>query len=216
MRIKKVIPTITGFLEIKLDQEVIDYLWKIIEKGISDKNDFKEKLAGNIQQSYKLKDQNNYFYKSVCIPSVNAFRKTNGDKDPMQTNTIVKPSTPLLLDTFWVNYQYQNEFNPSHKHSGVYSFAIWMRIPYDWNEQKKLPLFSGMKEGNIKAGSFEFQYTDTLGTLETNEYRLSSELEGTMLFFPAALKHCVYPFYNNKNPRISISGNLIFDGRVPS
>ena len=32
--------------------------------------------------------------------------------------------------------------------------------------------------------------------------------EGTMLFFPAMLKHQVYPFYNSDEDRISISGNI--------
>ena len=39
-------------------------------------------------------------------------------------------------------------------------------------------------------------------------YKLSKDYEGTMLFFPARLRHCVYPFYGTDKPRISIAGNL--------
>ena len=37
---------------------------------------------------------------------------------------------------------------------------------------------------------------------------MSPKMEGTMLFFPANLKHIVYPFYDCKKERISISGNI--------
>ena len=37
---------------------------------------------------------------------------------------------------------------------------------------------------------------------------MSPEMEGTMIFFPAKLKHTVYPFYDCKEERISISGNI--------
>tara|TARA_B100000519_G_scaffold120473_1_gene103987 strand:- start:501 stop:641 length:141 start_codon:yes stop_codon:yes gene_type:complete len=37
---------------------------------------------------------------------------------------------------------------------------------------------------------------------------MSPKMEGTMLFFPARLKHTVYPFYNCKEERVSISGNI--------
>ena len=37
---------------------------------------------------------------------------------------------------------------------------------------------------------------------------MSPKLEGTMVFFPAQLRHAVYPFYNCDEERISISGNI--------
>ena len=37
---------------------------------------------------------------------------------------------------------------------------------------------------------------------------MNPDKEGTMLFFPAKLQHCVYPFYNCDEDRISISGNI--------
>ena len=47
-------------------------------------------------------------------------------------------------------------------------------------------------------------------------YNLSPKYEGFMLFFPAKLRHCVYPFYETDEPRISIAGNLsYFDGVAP-
>ena len=67
-----------------------------------------------------------------------------------------------------------------------------------------------MNDRDIKAGCFEFEYTDSLGEVQNLSYRLSSEYEGAMLFFPAKLRHCVYPFYETDEARISISGNLSY------
>ena len=85
-----------------------------------------------------------------------------------------------------------------------------MKIPYDWKEQNKLPFLDGIEETDKKPGLFEFEYIDILGEITNFSYMLNSDYEGTMLFFPAQLKHCVYPFYNTDKPRISISGNIGF------
>ena len=39
---------------------------------------------------------------------------------------------------------------------------------------------------------------------------MSPEAEGTMLLFPARLRHGVNPFYECDEKRVSISGNLNF------
>ena len=69
-------------------------------------------------------------------------------------------------------------------------------------------LLYNIKEIDKKPGLFEFEYINILGHIKTFAYLLNSDYEGTMLFFPAALRHCVYPFYNTDEPRISISGNI--------
>ena len=130
--------------------------------------------------------------------------------DPVSHNALLGPKTRLVLNSFWVNYQYKTEFNPYHDHSGVYSFAIWLKIPYAWEDQKKLPQFRDMKERDIKAGNFEFEYNDSLGGVRNFGYNLSPDCEGIMLFFPAKLRHCVYPFYAIDEPRISIAGNISY------
>ena len=211
MQVEMVVPPTTNFLRVKLYIDIIDYLWKIIEIGEHDKIDHKEKLIGNISQSILLKDIDSYFYKSVCVPLVRYFREKNSiGKDPCDNTTILKPNSQLILKDMWVNYQYKTEFNPYHDHDGVYSFAIWLKIPYDWKEQNKLPQFDGIKEQDKKAGSFEFEYVDTLGGIRNLGVKLCKEMEGNMLFFPATLRHCVYPFYKTDGPRISIAGNLMF------
>ena len=211
MEVKKISPPVTPFLQIKLDQEVVDYLWKIIDIAKTANENYKSKLVGNISQSLLLEDIDSFFFKSVCIPLVKFYRKNNHNGvDPVAQNVLLGPNSSLVLNDFWVNYQYKTEFNPFHDHSGVYSFAIWLKIPYDWEDQKKLPQYIDLIDKNIKAGCFEFEYNDTLGTIKNYRYQLSPKYEGYMVFFPAKLRHCVYPFYETDEPRISIAGNLAY------
>ena len=211
MEVKNISPPINGFLQVKLDNEVIDYLWNIIDIAKSKNENFKKNLVGNISQSILLEDIDSFFYKSVCIDLVKYYRENNAKKgDPIVRNTILAPNAKLVLNQFWVNYQYKTEFNPYHDHTGVYSFAIWLKIPYDWAVQSQLKQFNDMNEEDIKPGNFEFEYIDSLGSIKNLSFRLSPSLEGFMLFFPAQLRHCVYPFYEIDEPRISISGNLSY------
>tara|TARA_Y100001968_G_scaffold41166_1_gene31217 strand:- start:1680 stop:2324 length:645 start_codon:yes stop_codon:yes gene_type:complete len=211
MEIKKIIPPVMPFLQVKLDQNVIDYLWKIIDIGKMNNKDYKNKLVGNISQSLSLEDIDSFFFNSVCSVLIKFYREQNyTGNDPVAQNTLLNPKSKIVLNQLWVNYQYKTEFNPYHNHSGVYSFAIWLKIPYDWEDQKKLPQYIDFPENNIKAGCFEFEYNDSLGGITNFRYKLSPKFEGTMVFFPAKLRHCVYPFFKTEEPRISIAGNLSY------
>ena len=152
MEVKVVTPSITNFLQVKLDKKVIDYLWKIVEVAGNNNKSYKDKLAGNISKSFLLEDLDSFFYKSVCIPLVKCYRENNKlqkGSDPVNLNAVMGSKAKLLLNQFWVNYQYKTEFNPIHNHTGVYSFVIWMKIPYSWDEQIKLSQFKDMKEKDI-------------------------------------------------------------------
>ena len=208
-----------GWIETQLDKEYIDFLWMILKESKKKGDNHKGHLAGNISNSFTIDDKQNYFFENVLRHHINGYVDEYG-KHPFVSHT---PPTKVItkngrevymnkmimkLTAFWANYQYKNEFNPSHRHTGVYSFVIWLKIPYNWEEQNKLPHLKDIKEIDKKPGLFEFEYINILGHIKTFSYLLNSDYEGTMLFFPAALRHCVYPFYNTDEPRISISGNI--------
>ena len=200
-----------GWIETKLDKDWMNFLWKMISKR-SEKN-FKKNLAGNISKSYQIPDEEDIFFKNIIFPLMERYRETYDFPmlDPVQTYMDHETIEPFLK-SFWVNYQYKHEINPYHDHTGIYSFAIWMKIPYHWKDQNKLPFLDGVKESEKKIGCFEFEYTDTLGAIRNYPYRLDPNREGEMLFFPANLRHSVYPFYDTDEPRISISGNVYYKG----
>ena len=122
---------------------------------------------------------------------------------------IFTENAPYCLNKFWVNFQKENEFNPPHNHAGMWSFVIWVKIPTDWREQHALPFSANSNEPC--ASDFQFQYTTMLGDIAYYNYNLDKKSEGTMLFFPAKLRHTVYPFYNCDKERVSISGNILLD-----
>ena len=195
-----------GWIETQLDKAYIDFLWMILKEGKEKGDTHKNKLAGNISNSFSIDDKQNYFFKNVLKHHIKGYADEYGMHPFVSQTNDEKVNFNLM--NFWANYQYKHEFNPSHRHSGVYSFVIWLKIPYHWEEQNKLPHLNGIKEIDKKPGLFEFEYINILGHIKTFSYLLTPDYEGTMLFFPAALKHCVYPFYNTDEPRISISGNI--------
>ena len=195
-----------GWIETELDKAYIDFLWMILKEGKEKGDTHKNKLAGNISNSFSIDDKQNYFFKNVLKHHIKGYADEYGMHPFVSQTNDEKVNFNLM--NFWANYQYKHEFNPSHRHSGVYSFVIWLKIPYHWEEQNKLPHLNGIKEIDKKPGLFEFEYINILGHIKTFSYLLTPDYEGTMLFFPAALRHCVYPFYNTDEPRISISGNI--------
>jgi hypothetical protein len=196
-----------GWLETKLPKSVMMRLQSYIEVAKKNPVNFNAQLAGNISKSLLIKDKDNWFFQTVLIPLIGKFTEYY----PLyakQVNLLTEDA-PHCLSSLWVNFQKENEFNPFHNHSGVFSFVIWVKIPTDWREQHALPISAN--SNTPKASDFEFHYASMLGQLEHSTYFLDKKQEGQMLFFPAKLMHNVYPFYNCDKERISISGNICFD-----
>ena len=196
--IKTINPPNVGWLEKKLSDQEMDYLWKCIDNK---KGDHRSKLAGNISESYLLMDRGDWFWLNTLKPLCAKYKKefyNLGDDLGIPCNH------PYYLHSWWVNYQNQTDFNPVHTHGGIYSFVIWLKIPIEHEEQNKDNI-SNMK----LRSSFQFNYTDILGNISQYSYDLNKSWEGIMLFFPSQLQHQVYPFYNCDEERISISGNIL-------
>jgi len=194
-----------GYLQLQLNNNCLTYLWDLIENH---KESFNHRLIGHISNSYSLEDKDNWFFNNVLIKLCSAYAThfaNIGNSFP------TKLKHPYYLESFWVNFQKEHEFNPVHDHFGIYSFVIWMKIPTDFVEQNNNPI---AKNSNAKKiSSFDLYYTNTLGNIVNTQYDLDSSYEGTMLFFPAKLNHAVYPFYNCKETRISISGNIALNSQ---
>ena len=196
-------PNNLGWIQTELDDIEIDYLWKCIENK---KGSWKFNLAGNITGSYALVDKSDWFFNNTLKPAIKLYAENFKN---MGFNVPITERHLYRLTEIWVNYQKQNEFNPLHDHSGVYSFVIWMKIPTSFDDQKKNPLANQINDNSIS--NFKFQYLNILGQSMNYNYEMSPEWEGTMLFFPSQLLHIVYPFYNCDDERISISGNIKID-----
>ena len=200
---KGIIPPQHGWIEVVLDDDEIDFLWKSIENRGGDE---KPNLAGQIDSSYLILDKDNWFYDNTLEKLCNIYSESFSN---VGDNLPTPNKHPYFLQTMWVNYQKQTEFNPTHYHKGIYSFVIWMEIPTDFNKQKENPISKNTNNNVIS--NFCFEYRDMIGEYRKYVYKMSKKMEGNMLFFPSNLTHAVYPFYNCSENRISISGNIGLD-----
>jgi len=127
----------------------------------------------------------------------------------MDHYTILTDSLPFCLNSTWVNFQKKYEFNPVHVHSGLFSFVIWVQIPYTKEEELNS---EHCKASNTKAaGAFSFVYPDIQGNIQSDIICADKNYEGRIAFFPARMAHCVYPFYTSDQERITVSGNVFLE-----
>jgi hypothetical protein len=117
-------------------------------------------------------------------------------------NFMANIDTPKFnFERIWINAQRQGEFIPLHQHSGLYSFVIWVQMPFHINH------FNPMLVKD-RTALFEFVFVNSLGKLENYRIPVDKSYEGYIAVFPAELNHQVYPFYGSDDLRISISGNI--------
>jgi hypothetical protein len=195
----------------KLPQQTIDYLWERID--IAKKNprerSINQCVAGNISHMYKLEDPqnlviqnvNNILFNPIDNPKMFKFINTE------VANVYRKSGYPYpfigkfnpQLDNMWVNIQKKCEFQALHRHIGLFSFVIWMDIPYDCKDETHTSM-----KGNF---SFASSCPNSRQTTST-DIPMSPKMNGYFCFFPSDLSHQVYPFYTSDKDRITISGNI--------
>tara|TARA_R110000822_G_scaffold205561_1_gene342062 strand:- start:368 stop:1048 length:681 start_codon:yes stop_codon:yes gene_type:complete len=159
-------------------------------------------LIGNIKKEYKLVESQKYI-EELLMPLVGAY---NNDFGYIKEFNILTNSVPIVLDDCWVNFQKKYEFNPAHNHSGIYSFVIWINVPYDMEEELKLS--PGAEARSNLAGSFVFLYNDTTGKIKPFDILIDKNMENNIVFFPSNFYHMVYPFFSSDKYRVSVSGNF--------
>jgi len=108
----------------------------------------------------------------------------------------------------WVNFQKKYEFNPFHRHSGLFSFVYWAQIPYNIKDEMDLDI---TKNSTMPTAScFSLYYATLLGEMQIRPFHLDKNDEGMFVLFPSKMNHSVHPFYTSDDERISISGNIRF------
>jgi len=197
----------------KLPQHMIDYLWEHIEIAKKKSISAKKRLVGNISQSYFVDDPQNLIVRNLLDIMHNScmseFIKREIDniykKIDYENNINLEP---YLMD-MWVNFQKRGEFQPLHSHQGIFSFVIWLEIPYHYNDESNLHFTKGGMDD--VAGNFSFAYSlNQSREVVSRIIRLSPDMNGYCCFFPSDLSHQVYPFYTSNKDRISISGNIAY------
>jgi hypothetical protein len=200
---KKHLPNI-GYIVDDVPKDILATLAKEIDY-IRDnptlEKDYTSRVSSSFKEAYELVDSipilENYLIKLAKEydnewPSYSFWRGASiGDR------------VPVRLNDLWVNIQTPGTFNPNHKHPALFSFVIWLHIPYKYSEQQKDQVGTPLK------GCFEFTYNTILGEVMHHEIKADSTHHGKICFFPSMLTHCVYPFTGTPGmERISVSGNL--------
>ena len=199
-------PTL-GFIEYKFTDDELVPLKTEIDKI---KNNFKtstqanKKLAGNIKKEYVLEESKIHLQQlilPVCAEFNKQFDYTN--------QCVVSKNPELTLDQCWVNFQQKGEFNPTHNHTGILSFVLYINIPYSYEEE--FIASPGKHSNSPSPGSFDFVYSDCTGGLKTHKINIDKKMKNTLLLFPSKLLHHVYPFFTSDDYRISVSGNFYYN-----
>ena len=190
-----------GYLSSKLPYELFIKLKEETQRMAD--NNFKgctpygSNLAGVIQHEYTLDNHTTELLQFIneIIPSYFA-NWPDEFSQPYPRVKYVKNEKAI-----WVNFQKKYEYNPIHFHQGVWSFVLWVNIPYDMEEEDR----------QRKTGTrFTFHYPDMLlGGLGAHPIKVDKAFEGRIIIFPALLHHSVTPFYTSDGYRVSISGNLM-------
>tara|TARA_R100001015_G_C4587276_1_gene143091 strand:+ start:457 stop:1074 length:618 start_codon:yes stop_codon:yes gene_type:complete len=182
---------------------------KIKISKVAEKDFYGKDLAGNIKKEYSMnadfKELSNFL-----IGNINSFAPLEDYvkkivKQYLQDDSL---TVELCLYNLWVNLMAQNEFNPLHIHEGVFSFIIFVKVPYKIEEMRKNA--PGIKSNSNVAGALEFVKgnSDTINDLTSLQIHADETWEQQCLIFPSVLNHCVYPFYKVDDYRITVSGNL--------
>lgn len=169
-----------------------------IEKDFQKAKSHNSMLAGHLKHQYSLtKDKK-------CFAQIENFL-INDFLEKYLNRYDFFDKGKFHLYSLWVNFQQKYEFNPIHDHSGLISFNIWIKIPYDLEKEKNV--FERNKDGP-RNSMFEFYYIDTIGRIRVMTMPIDKDYEGVLVMFPAGLKHGVNPFYTSDDYRISVAGNI--------
>jgi len=189
-----------GILSVdNIPSNVINYL----NQNITDIK-FNHTLAGHIEKEYSYSNWPDYIDNFIL-------KHTNENilKEYYNKLKFVSIKKPLYLKSLWVNLQKKHEFNPIHDHIGVYSFIIFLKIPYDLeNENKVFPKNSDIEPSTSK---LSFLLTDNLGDIVEIKISVDKSFENKMIMFPSKMKHLVYPFYTSDDLRMTVSGNVLIE-----
>ena len=195
-----------GFIKDRVPDAIFDRLVNSALDAKENNNRAVNTLAGNIEESYDINlSQEDFIFVEEYLVKLCA--KYERQYNLMRyEKSVIADGYNLELKRLWVNYQKKYEFNPVHHHTGLYSFVIWVKIPYDFRDEFEQDL---CKNSNNKCpGSFAFYYPNAIGDMEEHLIELDSTFEKEIIVFPSKVNHCVYPFYTSDSQRISISGNM--------
>ena len=190
-----------GVIEAELEQEDIDYLWKLVHKYSHN-----AKWEGNrlisIEEDFKqfpLNDDDNLFQNNVLRPCTDKYFETYGCPFKQKTTH----THELAFSRFWCRASLDGDYQSIHDHQGIFTFVVWLTVPFEGADERQVQ--AGFRP---EASDFVLVYPDTCGQLQKRNFVLGKGAEGKMLFFPSDINHIVYPHYTSQEYRIALAGDV--------
>ena len=190
-----------GVIEAELEQEDIDYLWKLVHKYSHN-----AKWEGNrlisIEEDFKqfpLNDDDNMFQNNVLRPCTDKYFETYGGPFKQKTTH----THELAFSRFWCRASLDGDYQSIHDHQGIFTFVVWLTVPFEGADERQVQ--AGFRP---EASDFVLVYPDTCGQLQKRNFVLGKGAEGKMLFFPSDINHIVYPHYTTQEYRIALAGDV--------
>jgi len=191
-------------LKVSIPEAIINNLNNYIDKTIenekkSEELDIGERLVGDVTQEFEIEQK-------IIQESGWGQFLSNCVSKWIEIETKNKIKKFQILKS-WVVRQFQNEYNPTHWHSGHISGAGFLKVPSDLGKNKQNKEKINYKGGNLQLmhGSRMFLSHSTMNIVPK---------VGDFYFFPNYLMHHVYPFKDTKEERRSISFNAKIDDNI--
>ena len=193
-----------SILKVNIPKPIIDNLNNYIDKIILDKKkskelDIGERLVGDVTQEFELEQK-------IMQESGWGQFLSNWVSKWIELETKNKITKFQILKS-WVVRQYENEYNPTHWHSGHISGAGFLKVPSNLGKNKQ-----DKKQISYKGGALQLMHGSRM-FLSHSTYNIVPKV-GDFYFFPNYLMHHVYPFKNTKEERRSISFNAKIDDNI--
>ena len=162
---------------------------------------FNDGLAGQINEEYGYDTRPQFIDEFILKKIEHPIIQYHLDK----VKIIKEPK--LALQNLWINLQKKHEFNPLHNHTGILSFIIFLKVPYNLDDEMKVFPQASCEP---MASKLSFIVFDSLGEISELNVPVDKSFENRMIMFPAKLNHLVYPFYTSDDYRITCSGNISY------
>ena len=196
--------------DVSLPEEVIVNLTKMTDKLLENPNtpDHGQNLAGVIHDEKLIYQQDfidagaNDMLEGCVRTYIHQSVTTNGTSE----DCVVESQ----INSAWIVSQYENEYNPSHNHTGCeVSGVVYLKTP-DIKGRRKIPSKEGKRDHD---GDIIFPYMSECqrdGELLSRGLLQIAPARGLMLLFPSWLVHSVYPFIGEGERRsIAFNANYI-------
>tara|TARA_B100001559_G_C16394474_1_gene572792 strand:+ start:357 stop:989 length:633 start_codon:yes stop_codon:yes gene_type:complete len=190
-------PTI---VKVSMPEVLINDLNNYVDKIILDEEKAKSldhgfKLAGNVKQEFKLENE--------FLKSSNLLNFLSGGVQKWIELVEKRKISKFNVLSSWIVRQFENEYNPVHKHGGHISGVGYLKLPDNFGEP-----FQASKKGNPN-GKLMFIHGSEMFNCKST-FSINPKV-GDFYFFPNYLLHTVYPFYKKDDERRSVSFNAVID-----